>query len=55
MPQTLASFEKRKVAVQTILRERPDIAWNLIIQLLAWPAPDLFWIAQANLAQNHTR
>ena len=34
MPQTLASFEKRKVAVQTILRERPDIAWNLIIQLL---------------------
>jgi hypothetical protein len=34
MPQTLASFEKRKVAVQTILNERPDIAWNLIIQLL---------------------
>jgi hypothetical protein len=34
MPQTLASVEKRKVAVQTILTERPDIAWNLIIQLL---------------------
>lgn len=34
LPQTLASFEKRKVAVQTILKEWPDIAWNLIIQLL---------------------
>lgn len=34
LPQTLASVEKRKVAVQTILNERPDIAWNLIIQLL---------------------
>lgn len=34
LPQTLASVEKRKVAVQTILKEWPDIAWNLIIQLL---------------------
>lgn len=34
LPQTLASVEKRKVAVQTILNEWPDIAWNLIIQLL---------------------
>lgn len=34
LPQTLASVEKRKVAVQTILNELPDIAWNLIIQLL---------------------
>jgi hypothetical protein len=34
LPQTLASVEKRKVAVQTLLREWPDIAWNLIIQLL---------------------
>lgn len=34
LPQTLASVEKRKVAVQTILSERPDIAWNLIIQML---------------------
>lgn len=34
LPQTLASVEKRKVAVQTILSEWPDIAWNLIIQLL---------------------
>jgi hypothetical protein len=33
-PQTLASIDKRKVAVQTILNEWPDIAWNLIIQLL---------------------
>lgn len=34
LPQTLASVEKRKVAVRTILQEWPDIAWNLIIQLL---------------------
>jgi hypothetical protein len=34
LPQTLASVEKRKVAVRTILDEWPDIAWSLIIQLL---------------------
>ncbi len=34
LPQTLASVDKRTVAVQTILNEWPDIAWNLIIQLL---------------------
>ena len=34
LPQTLASVDKRKVAVRTILQEWPDIAWNLIIQLL---------------------
>lgn len=34
LPQTLASADKRKVAVRTILNEYPDIAWNLIIQLL---------------------
>lgn len=34
LPQTLAPVEKRKVAVQTVLKECPDIAWNLIIQLL---------------------
>ncbi|WP_241973617.1 hypothetical protein [Aliidiomarina shirensis] len=34
LPQTLASVDKRKVAVRAILREWPDIAWNLIIQLL---------------------
>jgi len=33
-PQTLASVDKRKVAVRTIFREFPAIAWNLIIQLL---------------------
>ncbi|MDQ5987899.1 MAG: hypothetical protein CSYNP_03647 [Syntrophus sp. SKADARSKE-3] len=34
LPQTLASVDKRKVAVRTLLKEWPDIAWNLIIQLL---------------------
>ena len=34
LPQTLASVEKRNVAVQTLLNESPKIAWNLIIQLL---------------------
>jgi len=34
LPQTLAPVEKRKVAVRTLLQEQPDIAWNLIIQLL---------------------
>ncbi|EFN5706707.1 hypothetical protein HLX12_003730 [Escherichia coli] len=33
-PQTLASIEKRKVAVNVILQEWPDIAWNLLVQLL---------------------
>ena len=33
-PQTLASVDKRKVAVQTLLNEQPTIAWTLIIQLL---------------------
>lgn len=34
LPQTLAPVDKRKVAVRTLLNEWPDIAWNLIIQLL---------------------
>lgn len=34
LPQTLASVDKRKVAVRTLLNEWPDIAWSLIIQLL---------------------
>lgn len=34
LPQTLASVEKRKVAVRTLINEWPDVAWNLIIQLL---------------------
>lgn len=34
LPQTLASIEKRKVAVQTLNKEWPDIGWKLIIRLL---------------------
>lgn len=34
LPKTLAHVNKRNVAVQTLLKEYPDIAWNLIIQLL---------------------
>jgi hypothetical protein len=33
-PQTIASVEKRKVAVETLSREFPEIAWKLIISLL---------------------
>lgn len=33
-PQTSASIEKRKIAVQTLCKEWPDIAWKLIISLL---------------------
>lgn len=34
LPQTLASIEKRKVAVQTIVWETPTIGWKLLLQLL---------------------
>ncbi|HNJ41769.1 MAG TPA: hypothetical protein PKZ53_14840, partial [Acidobacteriota bacterium] len=34
LPQTLAPFEKRKVAVQTLCKEWPRIGWKLVIQLL---------------------
>ncbi|WP_031463700.1 hypothetical protein [Paenibacillus polymyxa] len=34
LPQTLAPIEKRKVAVQTLYREWPEITWNLLIDLL---------------------
>lgn len=34
LPQSLASVEKRKVAMRTLINEWPDVAWNLIIQLL---------------------
>lgn len=34
LPQTLASVEKRKVAMRALINEWPDVAWNLIIQLL---------------------
>lgn len=34
LPQTIASIEKCKIAVQTLCKELPDIAWKLIISLL---------------------
>lgn len=34
LPQTLASVEKRNVAVQTIIKKYPEVAWKLLIQLL---------------------
>jgi hypothetical protein len=33
-PQTIAPIEKRKVAVQTLCKEWPEIAWKLVISLL---------------------
>jgi len=33
-PQTAASIEKRKVALQTLRIEKPDIAWKVLIGLL---------------------
>lgn len=33
-PQTVASILKRKVAVETLLRESPDAAWALLLNLL---------------------
>lgn len=34
LPQTVASLAKRKVAVETLLRESPDAAWSLLLSLL---------------------
>lgn len=34
LPQTLAPVDKRKVAVETLLKEWPEIGWQLVIQLL---------------------
>lgn len=34
LPQTLASVKTRKAAMRTLINEWPDVAWNLIIQLL---------------------
>jgi len=34
LPQTIAPIDKRKVAVQTLCREWPKIAWKLIINLI---------------------
>lgn len=33
-PQTLASVDKRKTAIQTLNNELPNIAWNLLLNLL---------------------
>ncbi len=33
-PQTLASIEKRKVAIKSILAEAPDIGWRVLLKLL---------------------
>ena len=34
LPQTLASIDKRKVAVETLLKEQPTVGWSVILQLL---------------------
>jgi hypothetical protein len=34
LPQTIASVEKRKVAIQTLQKEFPAIAWKLLLDLL---------------------
>ena len=34
LPQTLASIEKRKVAIQTLNKEWPEVCWKLVISLL---------------------
>ena len=35
LPQTIAPIEKRQVAVETLRKELPDMAWRLIIKLLS--------------------
>ena len=32
--QTAAPFEKRKIAIQNVLREQPDVGWELLLSLL---------------------
>ena len=32
--QTTAPFEKRKVAIETVLQEQPDVGWTLLLSLL---------------------
>lgn len=34
LPQTLAPMEKRKAAVQTLIKETPMVAWQLLLSLL---------------------
>lgn len=44
LPQTLAPFQKHMVTVQRLLSECPEVAWNLIINLL----PDQFRISSGS-------
>jgi hypothetical protein len=34
LPQTIASIEKRKIALQTLRKENPEIAWRVLLKLL---------------------
>lgn len=34
LPQTMASVEKRKVALRTLRKENPDMVWKLLLKLL---------------------
>jgi hypothetical protein len=34
LPQTVAPIDKRKVAVETLLKEYPDVTWTLLLSLL---------------------
>jgi len=34
LPQTTAPLEKRKVAIETLTKESPNVAWELLLQLL---------------------
>lgn len=34
MPQTMASFDKQKAAIETLYKEQPEVAWDLLIKLL---------------------
>jgi hypothetical protein len=36
-PQTCAPIAKRKIAIEKLIREQPDIAWNLLVSLLPYP------------------
>ena len=42
LPKTRASVDRRKVAIQTLLKEHPDVGFNLIIQLLPDPHQSSF-------------
>jgi len=42
LPQTLASADKRYVAVNTILKEMPDVGWDLLLRLLPRQHPTSF-------------